>query len=85
MDGRRRKRTSKKELKWSQGDYGSIAALCNAHGITQTDFYRWRDILKVDGSRLFERGGVDKERQRLESGNRKLRETVGNLTMTHLE
>ena len=64
-----------------RGDYGSIAALCNAYGITQTDFYRWRDILMEDGSRLFERGGVDRERQRLEDENHKLREAVGSLTM----
>ena len=64
-----------------RGDYGSIAALCNVYGITQTDFYRWRDILMDDGSRLFERGGVDRERQRLEDENHKLREVVGSLTM----
>ena len=64
-----------------RGDHGSIAALCNAYGITQTDFYRWRDILMEDGSRLFERGGVDRERQRLEDENHKLREAVGSLTM----
>ena len=64
-----------------RGDHGSIAALCNAYGITHTDFYRWRDILMEDGSRLFERGGVDRERQRLEDENHKLREAVGSLTM----
>ena len=42
--------------------------------ITQTDFYRWRDIL--EGSRLFERGGVDRERRRLEDKNHKHREAV---------
>ena len=64
-----------------RGDHGSIAALCNAYGITQTDFYRWRDNLMEDGSRLFERGGVDRERLRLEDENHKLREAVGSLTM----
>ena len=43
--------------------------------ITQADFYRWRDILEC--SRLFERGGVDRERQPLEGKNHKLREAVG--------
>ena len=38
-------------------------------------------ILMEDGSRLFERGGVDKERQRLEDENHKLREAVGSITM----
>ena len=32
-----------------QGDFGSIAELCNHYGITQTDYYRWRDILARGG------------------------------------
>ena len=60
-----------------RGDHGSIAALCSAYGITQTGFYRWRDILMEDDSRLFERGGVDREHQRLEDENHKLSEAVG--------
>ena len=85
MSKPRKKRTPQKKFKivmeGLRGDHGSIAALCNAYGITQTDFYRWRDILMEDGSRLFERGGVDRERQRLEDENHKLREAVGSLTM----
>lgn len=58
----RKKRTPQEKYKivmeGLRGDHGSIAALCNAYGITQTNFYRWRDILMEDGSRLFERGGV---------------------------
>ena len=57
----RKKRTPREKFKivmeGLRGDYGSIAALCNAYGITQADFYRWRDIIMEDGSRLFERGG----------------------------
>ena len=45
----RKKRTPQEKFKivmeGLRGDHGSIAALCNAYGITQTDFYRWRDIL----------------------------------------
>lgn len=64
-----------------QGDFGSIAELCNHYGITQTDYYRWRDILARDGARLFARGGVSKEQQRIEAENHRLREAVGSLTM----
>ena len=85
MSKLRKKRTPQEKFKivmeGLRGDHGSIAALCNAYGISQNDFYRWRDILMEDGSRLFERGGVDRERQRLEDENHKLREAVGSLTM----
>ena len=85
MSKLRKKRTPQEKFKivmeGLRGDHGSIAALCNAYGITQTDFYRWRDILMEDGSRLFERGGVDRERQRLEDENHKLREAVGSLVV----
>ena len=80
MSKLRKKRTPQEKFKivmeGLRGDHGSIAALCNAYGIPQTDFYRWRDILMEDGSRLFERGGVDRERRRLEDKNHKHREAV---------
>ena len=49
MSKPRKKRTPQEKFKivmeGLRGDHGSIAALCNAYGITQTDFYRlssWR-------------------------------------------
>lgn len=54
---------------------------CNAHGITQGMYYKWRDQLLTDGAKLFDRGGVDRVRERLEHENRKLKETIGELTV----
>ena len=60
----------------------SISTLCNDHGITQGMYYnKWRDQLLSDGAKLFERGGVDHARERLEHENRKLKETIGELTV----
>ena len=59
----------------------SISALCNDNGITQGMYYKWRDQLLSDGAKLFERGGVDRARERLEQENRKLKETIGELTI----
>ena len=59
----------------------SVAALCNDYGITQGMFYRWRDQLLADGPKLFERGGVDQARERLERENQKLKQAVGELTL----
>ncbi len=58
-----------------------ISELCNEHGITQGMFYRWRDQLLNDGAKLFAYGGVDHEVERLQRENRKLKETIGELTM----
>ena len=41
-----------------RGDYGSIATLCNAYGITQADFYRWRDIIMEDGCGFLNEAGA---------------------------
>ena len=49
-----------------------ISELCNEHGISQGMYYKWRDQLLTDGAKLFERGGVDHARERLERENRKL-------------
>ena len=59
----------------------SVAEICNEYGITQGLYYSWRDKLFSDGNKLFERGGVDKQRERLEKENRKLKEAIGDLTM----
>jgi len=59
----------------------TISELCNDHGITQVMYYKWRDQLLSDGEKLFERGGIDHARERLERENQKLKETIGELTL----
>ena len=51
------------------------------HQITQGQFYQWRDRLLAEGSKLFARGGVDKEAERLKEENQRLKQAVGELTM----
>ena len=41
----------------------------------------YMDQLLTDGAKLFDRGGVDHIRERLERENRKLKETIGELTI----
>ena len=55
--------------------------LCNDHGITQAMFYSWKNLLLSQGSKVFERGGIEHEQQRLERENKKLKETIGELHM----
>ncbi len=58
-----------------------LAEICTDYGISQSLYYQWRDKLLNDGEKVFQRGGVDKEQQRLERENKKLKETVGELTI----
>lgn len=59
----------------------SVGVLCNEHGISQGMYYKWRDQLLSDGEKLFERGGVDHARERLELENRRLKQAIGDLTL----
>jgi transposase-like protein len=59
----------------------SISALCNEHGITQGMYYKWRDQLLSDGAKLFDRGGVDHAKERLEKENCRLKQAIGDLTL----
>ena len=58
-----------------------ISELCNEHGITQAMYYEWKNLLLSQATRIFERGGIDHEQERLEKENRKLKETIGELHM----
>ena len=44
-------------------------------------YYKLRDQLLTDGAKLIERGGVDHAGVRLERENRKLKSTIGELTI----
>ena len=59
----------------------TIAELCNRYQITQTQYYQWKDKLLGDGHKLFTRGGIDKQAERLEQENRKLKGIIGDLTV----
>ena len=59
----------------------SLSELCNRYQISQTQYYQWKDRLIGEGSKVFERGGVDKKAQKLEAENRKLKTIIGDLTV----
>ncbi len=56
-----------------------ISELCNDHGITQAMYYEWKNLLLPQRTRIFECGGIDHERERLEKENSRLKETIGEL------
>ncbi len=58
-----------------------LAQLCSRHGITQSQYYIWRDRLLKDGQAIFAFGGSDKEQERLRKENAKLKGIIGELTV----
>ena len=52
-----------------------LIAGCGLSGIQAAN------LLLSQGTRIFERGGIDHEQERLEKENRKLKETIGELHM----
>lgn len=59
----------------------SVAEICNEHGISQSQFYQWRDQFLSNASKAFDTEKVSKKQQRLESENQKLKGLVGELTL----
>jgi len=57
-----------------------VSELCNRHQIVQSQYYKWRDSLMQNGSKIFE-GQADKQVDRLKTENRKLKTMIGELTV----
>ena len=55
-----------------------IIELRNKYGISQV-YYKWKDRLLEEGSRIFEYAGINTEKKRLEKENTQLKETIGKL------
>ena len=79
---KRRKWTSEmKSLIVLQGLGGqSVSEICNEHGISQSQYYQWRDQFLSNASKAFDTEKVSQKQSRLEVENRKLKGLVGELT-----
>ena len=58
----------------------TIAEICNNYGVSQVQFYGWKDEFLKNGSGIFERGGLDGEVERLKRKNIRLKTIIGDLT-----
>ena len=59
----------------------TIGTLCNEYGISQSQYYQWRDQFLSNAPRAFETEKVDKKQQRILHENQKLKGLVGELTL----
>ncbi|MEH6633795.1 MAG: transposase [Halopseudomonas aestusnigri] len=58
----------------------SVSDICNEHGISQAQYYQWRDQFLSNASKAFDTEKVGKKQARLEIENQKLKGLVGELT-----
>ena len=58
----------------------TVAQICNSYGISQRQFYLWRDEFFSQWPSLFEKGGREAENGRLKQKTIRLQAIIGELT-----
>lgn len=58
-----------------------VATICNEDGISQSQYYQWKDQFLANASKAFEIEKVSTKQARLECENQKLKGLVGELTL----
>lgn len=62
-------------------DQTEIAKLCAKYQVSQTQYYKWRDLFLKYGYQAFETKHISKKEQHLQDQVRKLKQLVGDLTV----
>ena len=80
---KQKKWTSKEKLIVLEGIKGQVplGELCARNGVSQAQYYKWRDRLLKEGEKAFEYGGVTANEERLRQENLRLRKMIGDLTI----
>jgi len=58
-----------------------ISKLCTKYEISQTQYYKWRDLFLQSCHQAFETKNITKKEQKLESEVHKLKSIIGDLTV----
>ena len=74
------KREAKNSIGRDEGE-SSPGELCARYGVSQAQYYKWRDRLLREGERIFEFGGVSKAEERQKKEIEKLRSIIGELSV----
>lgn len=59
----------------------NLGELCNEHGISQSQFYKWKDQFLAGASKAFEVKRESRAEAKLYAENQKLKNLVGELTL----
>jgi transposase-like protein len=58
-----------------------IGEICNVHGISQAQYYKWKDQFLSNAQKAFEMNKLSREQVRLVQENKRLKGLVGELTL----
>lgn len=58
-----------------------VASICNEHGISQSQYYQWKDQFLANAAKAFEIEKVSTKQARLECEDQKLKGLVGELIL----
>jgi transposase-like protein len=58
-----------------------LAEVCNEHGISQSQYYQWRDQFLSNAGKAFDDNKKPKEQMRITRENQRLKGLVGELTL----
>jgi len=58
----------------------AVSEICAEHGISQAQYYKWRDQFLSEGHKIFDSAKVDQKQSFLTKENNKLKKLVGDLT-----
>jgi transposase-like protein len=58
-----------------------ISKLCTKYEISQTQYYKWRDLFLQTCHQAFETKNINKKEQKLNNENQKLKSIIGDLTI----
>lgn len=59
----------------------AVASICTEYAISQSMYYKWRDVFLANASQAFEVNSITKKEQYLEVQNKKLKQAIGELTL----
>jgi transposase-like protein len=58
-----------------------VSEICNAYGVGQSQYYRWRDQFMAGAHKAFEAVEKDRAKLKLEKENRKLKTVIGEMAL----
>lgn len=79
---RKRRDSRSKAQAVIQGLQGkSVSEICNEHGISQTQYYKWRDLFLSNAGRIFDSPRQSRKEECLKKENERLKSLIGELTL----
>ena len=59
----------------------NLSQVCNENGISQAQYYKWKDQFLANAQKAFEVEKISQRQQKLQNENQKLKNLVGELSL----